>query len=53
MKEETGQPFILDFDGNHHAVLEPDFEEDLKTYRSTFIPNYFTPLFLKKKLILF
>ena len=27
MKEETGQPFILDFDGNHHAVLEPDFED--------------------------
>lgn len=51
MKEETGQPFILDFDGNHHAVLEPDFED--LPYRSTFIPNYFTPLFLKKKLILF
>lgn len=27
MKKETEQPFILDFDGNRHAVLDPDFED--------------------------
>lgn len=31
----------------------PCLNQILKTYRSTLIPNYFTPLFLKKKLILF
>lgn len=27
MTEKTEQPFILNFDSNHHAVIEPDHDQ--------------------------
>lgn len=49
MTEKTEQPFILNFDPNHHAVIEPDHDQA----PFVFTHACFTHLFLKMKLMLF
>lgn len=51
MKE---QPFILDFDPNHHAVIEPDHEQEPFHFHSrllyAFVPKNEIDAFLDQHL---
>ena len=40
MTEKTKQPFILDFDPNHHAVIEPDHDQEPFHFHSRLLYDY-------------
>ena len=54
MKKETEQPFILDFDPNHHAVIEPDHDQEPFHFHSrllyAFVPKNEIDAFLDQHL---
>ncbi|WP_297819542.1 nucleoside phosphorylase [uncultured Lactobacillus sp.] len=54
MKEQTEQPFILDFDPNQHAVIEPDHDQEPFHFHSrllyAFVPKEKIDAFLDKHL---
>lgn len=54
MTEKTEQPFILDFDPNHHAVIEPDHDQEPFHFHSrllyAFVPKNEIDAFLDQHL---
>ena len=54
MTEKTEQPFILNFDSNHHAVIEPDHDQAPFRFHSrllyAFVPKNEIDAFLDQHL---